>query len=285
MTVLHERVGGLGSYSEFRSPVTLARWVDRLWWYRAPAAQFDLEHRVLPHTGTSLCFRYVRTRDGRAGDGATLLIGPVRRPRFFSPGPGEVMEAVQLKPEWAGLLTGTDPMAHADCLSERAFSNAEIRRIESAARTSILSHGSALPGLLRWLEGRANQCQPDSAGWLATRVLGRIRELDGGGRLRIGRLAREMGVSERHLRRCIVSRAGMSPKYLHRLQRLNRVIADADESDHPAWSGLAAGHGFFDQAHLIQDVRELTGCTPAQLHAERRSEHVRFFQSGATASH
>lgn len=284
VTVGHERLGGLGSYAEFRSPATLARWVDRLWWYRAPSEPSEAEHRVLPHTGTSLCFRYMLTESGVAEDGEVLLIGPVRHPRLFKPIPGEVMESVQLKPEWVGLLIGVNPMEHVDRLSVRAFSGSELRRIESAARASIRAGGSALPGLLGWLEERAGRSHSDSAAWVATQALERIRAMDVCGRVRVGRLAKELGVSNRHLRRCVVDRAGMSPKYLLRLQRLNGVIAFADSCERPAWSRLAASHGFCDQAHLIQDVRELTGCTPSQLHAERRSEHVRFFQSGATPS-
>ena len=41
-----------------------------------------------------------------------------------------------------------------------------------------------------------------------------------------------------------------------------------------ASTAIALDAGFYDQAHLIQEVRAMTGQTPAKLHAERRSQIV-----------
>jgi AraC-like DNA-binding protein len=40
---------------------------------------------------------------------------------------------------------------------------------------------------------------------------------------------------------------------------------------HPSWSRLAIEAGYYDQAHLIREVRVLSGATPAELAAETRA--------------
>jgi AraC-like DNA-binding protein len=44
----------------------------------------------------------------------------------------------------------------------------------------------------------------------------------------------------------------------------------ADAEPEPAWADLAYDAGYYDQAHLIREVRALSGLTPVRLHAERR---------------
>jgi aminopeptidase len=51
---------------------------------------------------------------------------------------------------------------------------------------------------------------------------------------------------------------------------VDRLVRRADASEHPAWAALARDCGFYDQAHLIREVRAFAGVTPTQLHAERR---------------
>ena len=43
-----------------------------------------------------------------------------------------------------------------------------------------------------------------------------------------------------------------------------------------SWSRLAAEAGYYDQAHLIREVRALAGTTPAEL--ARESREVGFVQ-------
>jgi len=62
---------------------------------------------------------------------------------------------------------------------------------------------------------------------------------------------------------------GVSPKQLHRMHRVARVMIAADRADHPDWAQFAVANGFYDQSHMIQEFRDLTRCSPAQLHAER----------------
>jgi methylphosphotriester-DNA--protein-cysteine methyltransferase len=66
-------------------------------------------------------------------------------------------------------------------------------------------------------------------------------------------------VSERHLRNVFREEIGISPKRYARIARIRRVAAKAGTE---SWARLAADHGFYDQAHLVAEFRELLGVTP-----------------------
>ncbi|OIV35741.1 AraC family transcriptional regulator [Mangrovactinospora gilvigrisea] len=69
--------------------------------------------------------------------------------------------------------------------------------------------------------------------------------------------ARELGLSERQLRRRSQAAFGYGPKRLSRVLRLGRGL-DLVRAGTPAASAAAA-LGWADQAHFARDVRELTG--------------------------
>lgn len=83
-----------------------------------------------------------------------------------------------------------------------------------------------------------------------------------GGRQPIAALADELGVGRRRLERAFHDRIGIPPKVFARVVRLQRFAAHL-------WSGTARDMhdaaftaGYFDQAHLIHEFRELAGITP-----------------------
>jgi AraC-like DNA-binding protein len=73
-------------------------------------------------------------------------------------------------------------------------------------------------------------------------------------------------VTRQHLARRFSQLVGVSPKTFARVVRLGRVIERVRAM--PAggainWSALALDVGYYDQAHLVDEFRELTGVTPA----------------------
>jgi AraC-like DNA-binding protein len=81
---------------------------------------------------------------------------------------------------------------------------------------------------------------------------------DGEGR--VERVAERLGVSARHLRRAFGDSVGVGPKEFARAVRLRRAVQmTADSHD---WVAIAARAGYYDQAHLIGDFRDLIGLTP-----------------------
>jgi AraC-like DNA-binding protein len=91
------------------------------------------------------------------------------------------------------------------------------------------------------------------------------RIVEAGGSLGITRLAPALGVTRQHLARRFSQLVGVSPKVFARVVRLGRVIERirAVPAGEPInWSVLALELGYYDQAHLIDEFREMTGVTP-----------------------
>jgi AraC-like DNA-binding protein len=85
----------------------------------------------------------------------------------------------------------------------------------------------------------------------------------------VRRVAEEVGWSERHLLAVFRREVGLSPKAavrvarFHRARRqLFRTAATSSLAEVAAWAG------YYDQAHLARDFRELAGCSPSRLLAE-----------------
>jgi AraC-like DNA-binding protein len=90
------------------------------------------------------------------------------------------------------------------------------------------------------------------------------RIVGSGGGVEIHRLARDIGWSRRHLGERVRAELGLSPKMLARMVRFERVQHALRRPDPPGLARLAAELGYYDQAHLTRDFRELAGCPPTR---------------------
>lgn len=58
---------------------------------------------------------------------------------------------------------------------------------------------------------------------------------------------------------------GMTPKQFSRIQRFRQLLRQMTDANAPAdWAELALRCGYYDQAHLINDFRAITGITPTE---------------------
>jgi AraC-like DNA-binding protein len=87
-----------------------------------------------------------------------------------------------------------------------------------------------------------------------------VRLLEGDA-VRVESVAERLGVTARHLRRAFTESVGIGPKEFARTVRLQRAVRTAGTASD--WARVAAGAGYYDQAHLIADFRELVGLTPS----------------------
>lgn len=83
-----------------------------------------------------------------------------------------------------------------------------------------------------------------------------------------------------HLSRQFHEVHGTSAKYYHRLCRFERFLRDALFEPMQPLAGLAIDHGYYDQAHMSNDVRELSQQSPRLLLAQAES---RLFYTRRTA--
>ena len=82
-----------------------------------------------------------------------------------------------------------------------------------------------------------------------------------------GEVSRELGFSERQLRRRVEQAVGYGPRTLLRILRLQRFLQRVEREPATTLARLAADTGYADQAHLTRECRSLTGRTAATLRA------------------
>ncbi|WP_142386908.1 AraC family transcriptional regulator [Mycobacterium hubeiense] len=112
--------------------------------------------------------------------------------------------------------------------------------------------------------------EPDIA-WSIRQVV------DSGGTTPIAHLADELGWSHRKLIARFRDVVGLPPKRVARIARFERLTAMLADGAALDWAGAATECGYFDQAHLAREVRDLAGLTPTEL----RAAGVNFVQDEA----
>lgn len=94
------------------------------------------------------------------------------------------------------------------------------------------------------------------------------RITDSGGTAAISGLAGELGWSHRRLIARYRDAVGLPPKLVARIVRFERLAALLAGDPATDWAEAALRCGFFDQAHMAREVRELAGITPTELRAQ-----------------
>ena len=97
------------------------------------------------------------------------------------------------------------------------------------------------------------------------------------GALDLAALAQELGLSIRQLERRFLAVVGLSPKLFCRIQRFNNVFHVLGQPS-CNWVDTAIACGYYDQAHLIRDCKDLSGNTPSILLAEDADLARHFYQ-------
>jgi len=88
-----------------------------------------------------------------------------------------------------------------------------------------------------------------------------------GGNLDIRALARELDYSEKQVVRLFRDQVGIAPKLFARLVRFDRLVERLRNDRKTSWVELAGELGYYDQAHLVRDVRHFAGATPTEVRA------------------
>lgn len=106
---------------------------------------------------------------------------------------------------------------------------------------------------------RLAAARPPSAGvvWAWRRLL------ETNGDVVVSELATELGWSRKRIVARFREEVGLPPKAVARLLRFERAKALAEQASRPDWARLAVECGYYDQSHLINDFRAVTGRTPA----------------------
>jgi AraC-like DNA-binding protein len=90
------------------------------------------------------------------------------------------------------------------------------------------------------------------------------------GAVAIGDLSAAAGVSSTHLAQRFKEIVGITPKRLARTYRFAATVLPIDPAGPVDWLELAAGAGYYDQAHFVNEFRAFTGLTPTRYLDVRR---------------
>jgi AraC-like DNA-binding protein len=78
-------------------------------------------------------------------------------------------------------------------------------------------------------------------------------------------LSRYANMSFRNFERRFTEEVGMPPKLYARITRFYNALENKMLHPHKRWTDIAYENGFFDQAHLIREVKAFSYKTPEEL--------------------
>ncbi len=210
-----------------------------------PAPDETVAIESLPTGRTSLV---IRVPEGGAAD--AHVIGPRTRAKFKR-ATGIVRAAtIRFKPGWSPSLFGVP----ANELTDQMIALDDLWGDISADLVEAQSIDVLLGRLSRAFAARTPR---ESASALLARRAARMFEAT---ETRVDAVAQQLGVTARHLHRAFIDSVGLSPKQFARGVRLQRAIREAARSRD--WGVIARQAGYYDQAHLIAEFRDLVGLTP-----------------------
>lgn len=235
-------------FREFEPHPALARYVDRFWARSGGRSADSGPLHILPDGCIDLV---VDVSDGWK----PFVVGAMSRATHFEPQASTRLIAARFRPGAAipflrvAAHEITDLMVDADDLGLH-WLNLKQR----PSRNSLLTAVRALERLL--VRRLASTAPPNPV------VAQVVASLFAPRPPSIGSLARDIGWSRQHLRRVVRHHVGIGPVTLARVARLQRAVDLLQREKGAALSTAALRLGYFDQAHMHLDFRELAGVTP-----------------------
>jgi AraC-like DNA-binding protein len=252
-------------YREFKPGKVLRPYVVAYWSFRVAPDAGEIMHSI-PLTGAA-------TLSVSVSAGRIILVGPRTRPLQVIVRARDEYWGVHFAPGAAEALLGVpggslrDVQVEAAGLAGRRWAAQTLAGLRRARGVGQVRH--LLDRQLSMLARPAPRL--DSA---VMRCVSLIMSSEGA--LPIARVAAEVGLSERQLRRRFRAATGLTPKELARVRHVRAAAVDAVYAHTVHWGGIAADCGFADQSHLSGEFRRTLGLTPVSFgrHA-RRIKHVR----------
>jgi AraC-like DNA-binding protein len=242
-------------YREHRPAPDLAPWIE-CFWTRGPerdARTAAQAYRILPDGCADILFDL----SGRVD---AFVVGPMTRALVLAPGPRDRFLGVRFHPGAASafldvpLSTLVDARVGLDAIwPDAAEACDEIGEAGAAGRAI-----GAFEGRLRARLRRGDALEP--------RIQGIVGELaEAGESTSVADLAARAGITRQHLRRLFAQHVGYGPKKLARILRLRRALRLMQTRRGRTLATLALDAGYYDQAHMNADFRDLAGRPPLAL--------------------
>lgn len=222
-------------YAEIAPSAQLRPWIE-CFWTRIEEARPDQQHRIVPDGCADFVF------DLNEGD--AIAVGAMTRPLLIDGASNHNFFGVRFRPGRAAAFLRV-PLAE---ITDARVSLGDLWR-DVPERIDVATLESAL--LRRLVPERDPRVDAAIARIATTNT-------------RIDAIARDIGISRQHLARQFQHHVGVSPKTFARVMRFRRLLESLPREREIDWAGLAAGHGYYDQSHLIDEFRELAGTTPGE---------------------
>jgi AraC-like DNA-binding protein len=244
-----------GVYFERPAPPALQAHFSRTWWHTVPVERAH-GTLVVPDGCTDLlCI-----------DGALRVAGPDRKAKLERVPPGTTVVGFRFQP---GVAAAWLRVPMSDIVGARpllaSFWGDEVRSLGEWAAEAATAAGVA-QRLESALAARVpRMTRMNETAQKIFHCLDGSRQSDA--RI-VSYLSRQLGMSDRTLRRRCHEAFGYGPKTLHRILRFQRYLQMAESRTDAAAADLAMDAGYADQPHLIRETRELAGLTPRELVAQ-----------------
>ncbi|HVS03116.1 MAG TPA: helix-turn-helix domain-containing protein [Thermoanaerobaculia bacterium] len=249
----------------------LAERVEAVW--SSEGSDCFAEEEILPRSRTEVLFclgdrHWLRDRQDRRRDRAfdtSFVSGLQRRPLHVVSPPTTAMSGVRLRPAGvapflrdlpqviAGSVVELDGILgpEVETLREQIASTRDLRR-----RTLLLAAAVA------------RHLDPTPAPCVAVRfVLSMLHASRGAASIR--ELVRATGFSHRWVTERFRAEIGLAPKAYARLVRFESAFERLCALEGVHWAEFALDCGYYDQAHLVREFRELAGATPGEVFRRR----------------
>lgn len=236
-----------------------ARFVEEISFYEPTPGQPRRFER-LPDGRTVFVFH--EAADGR---GVLAVAGPRTRAHAKQTSGAERIVVVQFKPGWAPALLGVG----ASQLTDHTVSLEALWGSSARALLAELASADSAESLSARITQALAERLPHGSESASARLARRAVQLFEQGEGRVEAVATRLGVTARHLRRAFTEAVGVGPKEFARGVRLRRALSHTTAS--PDWGRIACDAGYYDQAHLVGEFRELMGVTPTAYVKSRRA--------------
>jgi AraC-like DNA-binding protein len=248
------------------TPLQIAPAVKAVWFARGTKSEFDVAEPIVPDGCVELVFNLadpfmqVRTDGSLTRQPVDLLAGQMTRPTIALPSGDVDLLGVRFWPGRAGAVLRTPLWELQDqIVPASGVLNGADRLIEELRERS---HDQRIEHLARALAARCASVDPHALR-LVESTLAHISRRRG--QVAIAQLAKDAGVSRRHLERQFRERVGLRAKHIARIVRIQSVLELIRLQPSLTGADVAARCGYSDQAHLIHECKALTGTTPARL--------------------
>jgi len=238
-------------YARRLPPTDLAPWITHFWMVSWDLRGLDpYQQETLPHPNVHVVFEegasqvigVATDRFARVLAGKSQVFGIKFKPGGFRPILGKPLSTITNRSLSARRLLG--PVAEQlETATAQASSEAPLVEAASCWLRSILP-------------------APDPAIAEVDQLVASILEVSE--ILTVDALAHRTGISKRSLQRIFRDYVGVPPKWVIRRYRLHELVGRLNARVRLNWSQVALDLGYFDQAHLVNDFRSVTGYSPRQ---------------------